>query len=223
MLNETPYIRFCPKCGKKLFYQSLKSKRKRDKKNSVCNACVNLVIPIPPKPWIKKCMDCPEEVRFENKYRFLSNRPCRCERCLRVWRSKVIASKQFQIKKSGYKYKLYTFPDGRTEMVQGYEPYTLNYLISSSISSNDIRIKQSEKPKIDYEFDEIKRPYIPDAYISSNNTVIETKSSWTWKSTLERNLAKIEGTTNAGYNMRIIIWKDNKKLISDITYPSKLE
>ena len=107
-------------------------------------------------------------------------------------------------------------------MVQGYEPYTLNYLISSSISPNEIKIKYDEKPKINYEFNGIIKPYIPDAYILNTNTIVETKSSWTWKSNIDRNLAKIKGTTNAGHNMRVIIWRGNKKLISDTTYSSSL-
>jgi hypothetical protein len=162
--NQSIWIRYCPKCNKKLTYKSYRSKNDAEKRNVIGNCCVLKKYFVPQKPWIKKCINCGVDVIYNSKQGFLSKKDCRCKRCLRIWRSKIIANKQFQIKKAGYKYKLYTFPDGRTELVQGYEPYTLSYLISSSISPNDIRIKQSEKPRIDYEFDGIKRPYIPDAY-----------------------------------------------------------
>ena len=43
-----------------------------------------------------------------------------------------------------FSWKKYTFPDGRIENVQGWEPWTLDLLLSSSISPNDIKIKDKQ-------------------------------------------------------------------------------
>jgi len=218
--NKPIWIKFCPKCNRKQTYCVEINRRKALKLNRVCKWCQNTLYFLPSKPWIKYCVDCNKDVIYNTKFGFLSKKECRCKSCFKLWLSKIITGLQTTINKSGYKYKPYIFSNGRVEKIQGYESYTLNYLISSSVSPNDIKIKHKEKPKINYEFGGIIHPYIPDAYISSSNTIVETKSSWTWKSYLNKNMAKIKGTTDSGHNMRVIIWKGNGKLISDTLYPS---
>ena len=219
------WIKYCPKCNRKQIYHTERCKRIAIKDNAICKWCQSYqktIYFMPPKPWIRQCVDCKCDVIIKTKVGFHSQKSCRCKKCRKIWMSKIISDMQPKINKAGYKYKPYVFPDGRVEMVQGYEPKTLNYLISSSIHPNDIIVKYSEKPKISYEFSGSIHPYVPDAYISSSNTIVETKSSWTWKSSLNKNMAKIKGTNDAGHNMRVIIWKGTKKLISDTLYSSEL-
>jgi hypothetical protein len=226
-INNTPlWVKHCPKCNRKQIYYSEYSRRRALKQNRVCKRCQNTLYFVPNKPWIKKCVDCNEDVIYNSKQGFLSKKQCRCKKCSKLWlrinNSKSSINRFSQIQKSGYKYKYYIFPNGRIEKVQGYEAYTLNYLISSSISQDDIKVKHSEKPKLSYVLDGISRPYTPDAFISNVNLVIETKSPWTWKRDLDKNLAKIKGVNDAGYNMRVIIWNGDKKLISDTLYPKSI-
>jgi len=214
------WTKSCPKCNRKQIYYSEYSRRRAIKLNRICKWCQNTIYFLPNKPWIKKCVDCDNDVELKTKFGFLSLKPCRCKKCFNIWQSKFITDKYSQIQKSGYKWRPYVFPNGRIEIIQGYESYTLNYLISSSlIQPDEIKVKQSDKPVINYTFDGTDHPYIPDAFISNSNTVIETKSTWTWKVNLDKNLAKIKGVNDAGYDMRVFIWKGNQKLISNILYP----
>jgi len=118
---------------------------------------------------------------------------------------------------NGFKWKTHIFPDGRMEKIQGYESRTIDYLISSSIDPNDIRIKRIEKPIILYKFLGNIRRYFPDCYLSNLHTLVETKSDWYWNKDIEQNRAKITGSLDQGYNIRFIVW-NRTQLISDITY-----
>lgn len=119
---------------------------------------------------------------------------------------------------NGFKWETYIFPDGRLEKVQGYESLTIKYLISSSIHYNDIVLSRKDKPIISYDWKEKSHNYFPDCYIPSTNTIVETKSLYTWKSQEGQNFAKISGSLKEGYNIRVIVWDRKKQLISDIIY-----
>jgi hypothetical protein len=116
---------------------------------------------------------------------------------------------------NGFKWKTYTFPDGRIEKVQGYEPLTLNYLLSNNINTNDIKTNTNQKPIIDYEWSGSIHRYFPDCYVSSSNTIVETKSTWTWKFQKEQNLAKVQGSLQSGYNIEFFIWDSKNNLIEN--------
>lgn len=121
-----------------------------------------------------------------------------------------------------FKRKQYVFPDGRTEWIQGYEHWTLDRLLAESIPSSDIAINGDKRPVIKYKWSgSINNRYLPDCCIISRNTVVETKSTWTWESRLEQNKSKISGSIEAGYSMRVVIWGHDRKLVSDITYTNK--
>ena len=57
-------------------------------------------------------------------------------------------------------------------------------------------------------------PYFPDCFVSSSNTLVETKSPWTWNLDPERNIAKISASLSAGYNVQVVIWAPDKTLVS---------
>ena len=116
-----------------------------------------------------------------------------------------------------FHWKKYTFPDGRVESVQGWEPWTLDLLLSSSISPNDIKIK-NKRPIVPYEWSGSQYRYIPDCYISSSNTIVETKSPWTLNYHYGQNMSKITASIEGGYNVRLVIWERRHHLKSDITY-----
>lgn len=119
---------------------------------------------------------------------------------------------------NGFKWKSFMFPDGRIERVQGYEPLTIAYLLSSSIDPDSVKLKQSEKPVIQYEWSGSIHRYFPDCYLTDSNVVVETKSTHTWDFQKDQNQAKIKGALDAGYTMRVIIWDRKKTLKSDIIY-----
>jgi hypothetical protein len=119
---------------------------------------------------------------------------------------------------NGFKWKSYIFPTGNEVKVQGYECLTINYLISSSISPNDIKVRREEKPVILYEWSGSTRRYFPDCLLDTCNTIVETKSTYTWTFQKEQNFAKIKGSIESGYNIRVIVWDRNHSLVSDIIY-----
>jgi len=124
-----------------------------------------------------------------------------------------------QINHSGFKRKEYILPNGKREFVQGYEPLTLDYLFSSnSIGPSDIIISGKEKPIISYSYLGRKHNYFPDCYLPTSNTIIETKSTYTWDAHKQQNLAKITGSIEAGFDIRIIIWNNKSNITSDVTY-----
>ena len=159
--------------------------------------------------WIKECPYCRTEIKYRKKSKLRNSikKDFVCKKC-----------SFHKITKSGYRYKSYIFPDGRIEMVQGYEPLTLNYLLSQSVDPSNIRIKHLEKPIIEYDYNGSEHKYYPDVFLSNNNTIIETKSTWTWNNEVNKNKSKIKGVIESGYNMRIIIWNGKHELVTDSFY-----
>ena len=114
------------------------------------------------------------------------------------------------VEKTKYQRKSYILPNGETIKVQGYEPWTLDKLIKKEHTPiENIKIKTLDKPKIKYNFNGKYMWYYPDCYLSNSNTIVETKSNYTWSADLERNRAKLNAAKKEGYNVRLIVW--NKK------------
>lgn len=111
-----------------------------------------------------------------------------------------IAEKSF--KKSVYK-KIYTFPSGRQEHVQGYEPFAIDHLLSE-YSENDIYLGKNV-PRIKYEDKNGKScVYYPDIYIPTTNTLIEVKSKHTMNINYNKNIIKFQAAAKEGY--RFLLW-----------------
>lgn len=123
-----------------------------------------------------------------------------------------------QLNHKGFRRKLYQFSDGRIEKVQGYESLTIDFLLSQSIKPEEIILSGPTKPIIQYQFSGSIRDYFPDCYLPNSNTIVETKSTWTWELQKYQNLSKISASLNSGHNVRMITWNGKHNLVSDITY-----
>lgn len=118
--------------------------------------------------------------------------------------------------KSRVKFKNYTLPSGKIIKVQGYENIALDILLLK-YSENDIlyTVKDINKATgVIYYMDEknIRRRYYPDFYIKSINKIYEAKSTWTYKSKIEKNKKKMEACQKIGIKFEFIIcdYKGNR-------------
>lgn len=113
-------------------------------------------------------------------------------------------------RKGIYQIKIFTFPSGRVDKVQGYEPQAINLLLSEGYQEDDIL---TDCPTIKY--DEVKR-YLPDIFIKSKNLLIEVKSSYTLNADIDRNLRKQQAAIAAGYLHEIWVMDSKGKLIEKL-------
>ena len=111
-----------------------------------------------------------------------------------------------KILKSLVSRKLYKFLSGNQIMVQGWEPYAIDYLLNK-FSEYDLCFGK-EVPRINYIFKEKEHIYFPDIYIKSTNTIVEVKSTYTYNLDLEKNYYKFIYTLKR-YNLKVMIY-DNK-------------
>lgn len=104
--------------------------------------------------------------------------------------------------------KEYTLPSGKTIIVQGYEPQTIDLLLQT-YNEEDI-VFGSDVPQFSY-FDGRHRKYNPDMFIPKENLIIEVKTEWTYNIRLKRNKLKKKAVLEAGYNFKFFIWSDDRK------------
>ena len=114
--------------------------------------------------------------------------------------------------KTSFKKKEYKMPSGMIFNVQGYEPYFIDELLMK-YDENDIVIGSSEIPTIWYMFEGKKRRYYPDIYVKSINTLFEVKSDYTYNADLHMNIAKQQGSIEAGYNFEFIVYDREKNKV----------
>lgn len=96
---------------------------------------------------------------------------------------------------TSYKKKIFIFPSGREEKIQGYEGFALWELLDLNYKEEDIAVGNKEiesyTGKIWYSDSEKKtRKYYPDIYIKSENKIIEVKSEYTYRSAYSINIRK---------------------------------
>ena len=96
-------------------------------------------------------------------------------------------------------------PSGAVRNVQGYEPFALNELIKQYAEEN-IKTDRKDIPRIKYQVNEKDKYYFPDIYLPTTNTIIEVKSTWTYKSKSDSIKEKEDATKAAGYNYDIWIY-----------------
>lgn len=92
-----------------------------------------------------------------------------------------------------------------------YEEHFLNYCFE-----NNIKVEKAKTVK--YNFDNKKRVYHPDFFLSDKNLIIEIKSLYTYKANLEKNIAKKNSCIEQGFDFIFIINKnyENFKKINHI-------
>lgn len=114
-----------------------------------------------------------------------------------------------------YGYKEYITTSNDVVMIQGYDGFLIDYLLSLGHGMDDIVYKRSDVPNIAYELAG-NRIYFPDAYVAKTNTVYEAKSEWTFNQDKERIMIKIEATKASGFNLVCIIFDNTGKVLSII-------
>lgn len=112
--------------------------------------------------------------------------------------------------------KSFTFPSGRVEQVQGYEPFALNYLLDCGYDEDDIIVGCEDVPKIRYTFEDKNRVYYPDVYLKSDNTLVEIKSPYTMALEPEKIEAKIQASILEGYNVHVTVFDGRGNLVDEI-------
>lgn len=107
--------------------------------------------------------------------------------------------------RSGYQSKTFTFPSGRTVLVQGYEDRALEILLQE-FSEDEIVVDQPNIPTIKWVDDAGKsRVYLPDIFIPTENLLIEVKSVYTYNVALNTNLLKKKFSEQAGFKFKFMI------------------
>ena len=130
---------------------------------------------------------------------------------------------QNKIEKSGYTYKIYTFPSGRQENVQGYEPFGINHLLKT-YNETELIFGRVNQPEIWYYRDDDKlHRYFSDIYIPKANLIVEIKSTWTYKKGLEEGkLQQQEAVCKGlGYNYLCLVFGEDETLQEYTTHTTQ--
>lgn len=119
---------------------------------------------------------------------------------------------------TSYKKKIFVFPSGRMEMIQGYEGFALTELLNSGYKEEDILVSNKEietyTGKIWYIDSEGKRrKYYPDIYIISENKIIEVKSKYTYDSAYSINIRKKKASELLGISFEFWVYNQNGEKI----------
>lgn len=69
--------------------------------------------------------------------------------------------------------------EGRTLVVQGYEPMAIRYLLANGFAMPDLRTEKEGVPVIRYKYGKKFRDYYPDLYSISRRIIFEVKSEHT--------------------------------------------
>jgi hypothetical protein len=105
--------------------------------------------------------------------------------------------------------KVYTYPSGRNDNIQGYENWALDELLKNDTPEEDIITGRKEVPEIRYIGEDGKEHrYYVDIYIPSQNKCIEVKSTYTYDSDNVKVLLKQKAVKDAGYLCEIWIYND---------------
>jgi len=238
------WFKHCPVCKKKQIFSKSRYLREAIKKNTLCYSCIrkgkNTGVN---NYWFGKHFTHTEETKrkiaissigrkiplesikksADKRRGRIQSEETRRKISLknkgRICTSEQIHKKVLAQEKTKYQRKSYILPNGETVRVQGYEPWTLDKLFLEEHNSvNNIKIKMSDKPRVKYSWNGVNKWYYPDCYCLNTNTIVETKSDYTWETDLQRNLSKIKAARKEGFNIRLIIWNRKKQIISDVIY-----
>jgi hypothetical protein len=122
-------------------------------------------------------------------------------------------------------WRKYKFTSGREVRVQGYEPEFIDELLKRGVDESDIITERCRMPEIRYDWSEEKdgqtiehknSVYFPDMRVGDR--LYEVKSGWTYESQKTRNLAKFEACKAQGYELDVVIYKNNKVITDTLEY-----
>lgn len=119
---------------------------------------------------------------------------------------------QQRVHENAFKLKVYTFPNGRREKCQGYEPFAINTLLERGVMEDNIIIDKKNVPIIFYLYNGKMSRYYLDLFIKNENKIIEVKSEWTYKLHEQRNMAKKEECIKQGFKFEFWIFNNKKEL-----------
>ncbi len=211
--------RRCPRCQKELYYKEFRHCSAIHKKNTSCKSCSRKgqVISVSQRKFLSEINRGKKHSEATKTKMSLS-----LKGHFSACKGRPITKKHFEaIENNCFKRKPYSFPNGKIVKIQGYENFTLDFLLLS-FSLDDIKTEISEKPVIPYEFFGNKN-YYPDCFLPLVKTIVETKSLYTWNMSLLQNKAKILSTVRHGYDFRLLIWNKKGDLLLDFTFPRLTE
>jgi hypothetical protein len=171
----------------------------------------------------KSIITCLEKYGYE-KYSQTDECKLKCvNTSLQKWgtdypmQNEKVADKSF---KNSYNPKEYTFPSGKTIQIQGYENYMLDELLQKeNILEEDIITSRSQVPTIWYlDANDKKHRYYVDVFITSQNRMIECKSTWTMKKGIEKDniYLKQQACKDAGYSCEIWVYNSKREKVECI-------
>jgi hypothetical protein len=120
---------------------------------------------------------------------------------------------------TSYKKKIFVFPSGRIEKIQGYEGFAITELLDCGYQEDDIVVSNKEiesfTGKIWYQDSvEKMRKYYPDLYLKSENKIIEVKSKYTYETNIVVNKKKKNACLSLGLLFEFWVYdsKGNKTI-----------
>jgi hypothetical protein len=118
---------------------------------------------------------------------------------------------------TSYKKKIFVFPSGRIEKIQGYEGFGLNEILDTGYPEDVIVVSNKEIESytgtIWYydKYEDKKKKYYPDIYLKSENKIIEVKCDYTYNSGYSRNILKKQACLDLGLSFGFWIYDKNGK------------
>ena len=115
---------------------------------------------------------------------------------------------------NSHKSKEYKFPSGKTEFVQGYEPWAIDELLEEGVNEQDIIVKRTEVPVCFWiSKDRKEHRYFVDICVNSQNRCIEVKSNWTYKKDIDSVELKLMALKGEGYDCELWIYNADKTCV----------
>ena len=111
-----------------------------------------------------------------------------------------------------YRMKKYRLPSGKEILIQGYENYALDILLSK-YDEDEILTQKTDMPVIKYYLGKKTKRYFPDIYIPHENKIIEVKSIWTYRRNLVKNNIKALSTRSLGFEYETWVFNEKGQII----------
>ena len=121
---------------------------------------------------------------------------------------------------TSYRKKIFVFPSGRIEKIQGYEGFAIIDLLNSGYSEDDIIVSNKDIEMhtgvIFYpDSENKKRKYYPDIFVLSENKIIEVKSHYTFDYAYTVNMRKRKASIDMGLSFEFWVYDPaGKRIIS---------